>query len=104
MFGLVVRFMCKDGSAATAFDTLVTPIVERIRGEEPGTLVFAVHRVEGRPLERILYELYRDKGAFEEHASKDYIEDFAAAREAYVSAAEVDWLDLVTGTGTGTGA
>ncbi|WP_245641937.1 putative quinol monooxygenase [Nonomuraea candida] len=34
---------------------------------EPGTIVYASHRVDGQPLQRIFYELYRDRDAFDAH-------------------------------------
>jgi quinol monooxygenase YgiN len=101
MFGLMVRFTCKDESAAAAFDALVERTGERIRASEPGTLIYAVHRVDGRPLERIFYELYRDKDAFEAHESQDYVRAFLSERERYLSAVEVDRLDFVSGKGVG---
>src|SRR5690606_5693902 len=99
MFGLMVRFTCKDEDAAAKFDELVARTGERIRAEEPGTLIYTVHRVEGRPLERIFYELYRDKDAFEAHESQDYIRTFLAEREQYLAATEVDRLDFMSGKG-----
>lgn len=101
MFGLFVRFTCKDAAAAAAFDDLVARTGEHIRANEPGTIVYAVHRVDGRPLERVFYELYRDKNAFEEHESKDYVQTFLAERDRYLSATAVDRLDLVSGKGVG---
>jgi quinol monooxygenase YgiN len=67
LFGLSVRFTCKDESSAQAYDRLVAETLEGIRAHEPGTLVYATHTVEGQPLQRIFYELYRDKAAFEAH-------------------------------------
>ncbi len=67
MFGLFVRFTCKDEASAEAYDRLVAETVEAIKANEPGTLVYASHLVEGQPLQRIFYELYRDKAAFEAH-------------------------------------
>ncbi|WP_406170058.1 putative quinol monooxygenase [Streptomyces sp. NBC_00996] len=99
MFGLFVRFTCKDDVAAAAFDDLVARTGELIRANEPGTVVYAVHRVDGRPLERVFYELYRDKSAFEEHESKDYVRAFLSEREQYLSGIEVDRLDFVSGKG-----
>jgi quinol monooxygenase YgiN len=99
MFGLFVRFTCKDDEAAAAFDDLVARTGEQIRANEPGTVVYAVHRVDGRPLERVFYELYRDKDAFEEHESRDYVRAFLAERDRYLSATEVDRLDFVSGKG-----
>ncbi|MBJ6640374.1 antibiotic biosynthesis monooxygenase [Streptomyces sp. DHE7-1] len=99
MFGLFVRFTCKDDVAAAAFDELVARTGELIRANEPGTVVYAVHRVDGRPLERVFYELYRDKEAFGEHESKDYVRAFLSQRDQYLSAVEVDRLDYVSGKG-----
>jgi quinol monooxygenase YgiN len=99
MFGLLVRFTCKGEAAAAAFDELVARTGERIRADEPGTVIYTVHRVGGRPLERVFYELYRDKAAFEEHESKDYVRAFLAERDQYLSATEVDRLDFVSGKG-----
>ena len=99
MFGLMVRFTCKDEEAAAAFDQLVARTGEQIKAHEPGTLIYTVHRVDGRPLERIFYELYRDKDAFEVHESQEYVKAFLSAREQYLSSTEVDRLDLVSGKG-----
>ena len=41
--------------------------MEAVKANEPGTLVYASHTVEGQPLQRIFYELYRDEAAFEAH-------------------------------------
>ena len=65
MFGLFVRFTCKDQASAEAYDRLVAETVAAIKANEPGTLVYASQLVKGRPLQRICYELYRDKVAFE---------------------------------------
>ncbi|SFD69896.1 putative quinol monooxygenase [Streptomyces aidingensis] len=99
MFGLMVRFTCKDAAAAAAFDELVARTGEKIRASEPGTVIYTVHRVDGRPLERIFYELYRDRAAFEAHESMEHVRHFLAEREQYLSGVEVDWLDLVGGKG-----
>lgn len=99
MFGLMVRFTCKDEAAAEAFDDLVARTGEQIRANEPGTVIYTVHRVDGRPLQRIFYELYRDKDAFEAHESQDYVRAFLAERERYLSKTEVDRLDFMSGKG-----
>ena len=100
MFGLSVRFTCKDTASAKAFDAMVAEMVTQIRQREPGTLVYAVHTVEGKPLQRIFYELYRDQAAFEAHEGQPHVRHFLAAREKFLAAWEVDRLSLVTGKGT----
>lgn len=99
MFGLMVRFTCKDEEAAARFDELVSRTGEQIKANEPGTLIYTVHRVEGRPLERIFYELYADRDAFEVHESQSYVMEFLSAREEYLASTQVDRLDFMSGKG-----
>ncbi|MBO2440298.1 antibiotic biosynthesis monooxygenase [Actinomadura nitritigenes] len=100
MFGLVVRFTCKDEQSARAFDQLVSETVDKIRTDEPGTLVYAVHKVDGQPLQRMFYELYRDRAAFDAHEEQTHTRRFLGARDELLASVEVDWLDLQTGKGT----
>lgn len=99
MFGLVVRFRCKDQAGAEAFDRLTAATVEQIRQQEPGTLFYVVHSVEGDPLQRIFYELYRDRAAFDTHERQEHVKRFLADREQYLSSTEVDFVMPQTGKG-----
>jgi quinol monooxygenase YgiN len=101
MFGLCVRFTCKDETSAKEYDRLVAETVEQIKVHEPGTLVYAAHRVDGEPLVRIFYELYRDKAAFEAHEAASHTRRYLAEREQYLAGTEVDRLTLQVGKGTG---
>jgi quinol monooxygenase YgiN len=101
MFGLTVRFTCKDQASAQAYDRLVAETVEQIKTGEPGTLVYAVHTVKDQPLQRIFYELYADKDAFNAHGAAPHTRRYLAERDQYLAATEVDWLTLQTGKGTG---
>lgn len=104
MLALSVRFTCKDEASAAAHDELVAATVAAIRANEPGTLIYAVHRVDGAPLQRIFYELYTDQAAFEAHEAAPHTRHYLAAREEFLVSTEVDRLTLLTGTGlTGTG-
>jgi quinol monooxygenase YgiN len=100
MFGLHVRFTCKDQAAAEAYDTLVAQTIESIKTGEPGTIVYASHTVDGEPLVRVFYELYRDKAAFEAHEAAPHTKRYLAERGQYLAATEVDWLTLQVGKGT----
>jgi quinol monooxygenase YgiN len=100
MFGLFVRFTCKDQASAEAYDRLVAETVEAIKANEPGTLVYASHLVDGKPLQRIFYELYRDKAAFEAHEASLHTRHYLDQRDQYLASTEVDWLTLQTGKGT----
>ncbi|MDA0564931.1 antibiotic biosynthesis monooxygenase [Streptomonospora sp. S1-112] len=94
MFGLAVRFTLKDEDSASGFDVLVGETLPHIRESEPGTLVYAVHQVEGKPLERYFYELYRDPAAFDEHEEQPHVKRFLEARGAFLDSVEVDFLSL----------
>jgi quinol monooxygenase YgiN len=100
VFGLVVRFTCKDEASARAFDELVAGTIEQIKAHEPGTLVYASHKVDGEPLQRIFYELYRDRAAFDAHEEQEHTKHFLSSRGLYVASYEVDWLSLLSGKGT----
>jgi quinol monooxygenase YgiN len=101
MYGLTVRFTCKDQASAQAYDRLVSETVEQIKAREPGTLVYAVHTVKDHPLQRIFYELYRDEEAFDAHGAAPHTRRYLAERDQYLASTEVDWLTLQTGKGTG---
>ena len=101
-FGLSVRFTLREG-AAEAFDALVAETIKGIRAAEPGTLVYVSHLVDGEPRQRVFYELYRDRAAFDEHERQPHTRRFLAERAALVDHVEVDWLTALAGTGYGNG-
>lgn len=100
MIGLCVRFTCRDQASAEAYDQLVAETVEGIKAREPGTLIYAVHEVQGQPLQRIFYELYRDQAAFEAHEAAPHTRRYLDLRGQYLVRTEVDRLTLQTGKGT----
>ncbi len=101
MFGLVVRFTCKDEESAEAFDRLVAETLEGIKNREPGTLVYVSHLVEGEPLRRVFYELYADRAAFDAHEEQEHTKRFLVRREELLSSVEVEWVTAQVGKGIG---
>jgi quinol monooxygenase YgiN len=101
MLALHVRFTLHDQAAAEAYDRLAAETIEGIRSGEPGTIVYAVHAVDGHPLQRVHYELYADRAAFEAHEAAPHTRRYLAERSAYLASTEVDWLTLQAGKGTG---
>ncbi len=94
MFGLVVLFTLKEGQGE-AFDALTRQTVARIRAEEPGTLVYACHAVDGDSCARVFYELYRDREAFDEHERQDHVRHFLSQRGQYMDVdPRVEFLHL----------
>src|SRR5262245_359108 len=90
-YGLVVRFSLKPGSEAE-FDRLVAETIAEIRQHEPGTLNYSAHAVHGRPDQRIFYELYAGREAFEAHENEPHTQRFLVQREALLAGVEVDFL------------
>jgi quinol monooxygenase YgiN len=80
MYALVVRFDVRDEEAARQFDALTAQAVDEISTKEPGTLVYATHVIDGEPLARVFYEVYRDRDAFHAHEDAQHVKDFHAAK------------------------
>jgi quinol monooxygenase YgiN len=91
-----VRFTVRPG-AETEFDRLVAETAAGIRASEPGTLIYACHHVEGELRQRIFYELYRDRAAFEAHEESAHTRRFLAEREPLLESKAVDFLALADG-------
>jgi quinol monooxygenase YgiN len=95
-FALVVRFTVRPG-AEDSFDELVTQTTAAIREREPGTLIYACHHVAEAPRQRIFYELYRDRAAFDAHEEQPHVKHFLTAREELLESTEVDFMTLTDG-------
>ncbi|MGC1284217.1 MAG: antibiotic biosynthesis monooxygenase, partial [Streptosporangiaceae bacterium] len=76
------------------FDRLTRRVVRQVRTQEPDTLVFIVHAVPSAPMQRILYEVYRDRSAHEEHKRQPYVMAFEADRRPLVLATNIIELGL----------
>jgi quinol monooxygenase YgiN len=100
-FGLVVRFTLRPGAEA-AFDALVARTLDGIREREPGTLVYAVHATPS-PSERVFYELYADRAAFDAHEAQPHTRVFLAEREQHLAGVEVTFLTARAVEGSWTG-
>jgi quinol monooxygenase YgiN len=76
------------------FDRLTRQVVRQVRAHEPDTLVYIVHAVPSAPMQRILYEVYSDRAAYEAHKRQPYIVAFEADRRPYVLATNIIELGL----------
>ena len=77
---------------AREFDRLAERAAEGVRAAEPDTLVYVIHVVPKAPMQRIIYEIYRDRAAFLTHERQPHIRQFAADRASYVLATNI--IDL----------
>jgi quinol monooxygenase YgiN len=92
-YGRILIFTLLDDKAAE-FDRLAEQTAEQVRLFEPGTLVYVIHLVPDAPLQRIFYEIYLDRKAFDSHESQPYMQRFVAERRPYVLATTVIELRL----------
>ncbi|HEX6450992.1 MAG TPA: antibiotic biosynthesis monooxygenase [Trebonia sp.] len=90
-YGRLSIYTLLDDKAAE-FDALAEEAAEGVRTSEPDTLVYVIHVVPKAPLQRIMYEIYRDRGAFEVHENQPHIQRFNEARKACVLATNI--IDL----------
>ena len=95
-FALVVRFTVRAGSEE-AFDRLTEEIASCVREREYDTLIYACHTIQGNPRQRIFYELYRNRAAFERHQAYEHVRRFLAQRTDLLESTEVDFLTLQDG-------
>jgi quinol monooxygenase YgiN len=90
-YGRLSIFTLLDSKAAE-FDRLAEQAAEGVRTAEPDTLVYVLHVVPKAPMQRIIYEIYRDRAAFESHEQQPHIQRFVADRSSCVLATNV--IDL----------
>jgi quinol monooxygenase YgiN len=76
------------------FDRVADEAAEQVRAQEPDTLVYVIHTVPKAPMQRIFYEIYRDRAAYERHEQQPYIKRFVTARRPFVLATNVIELRL----------
>lgn len=95
-YGRIVVYTLLEDKVAE-FDRLATLVADRVRHGEPDTLVYAVHSVPTAPLQRIFYEVYRDRQAFDRHESTSSVAQFTADRRRCVLATNVIELRLTHG-------
>ena len=76
------------------FDRLTERVVDQVRSRERDTLVFIVHAVPSAPMQRILYEVYRDRSAYQRHTEQSYVKQFEADRRPFVLATNIIELGL----------
>ncbi|MDQ2839133.1 MAG: antibiotic biosynthesis monooxygenase [Actinomycetota bacterium] len=101
MFALLVRFELLPDSHRE-FDELVRQTLAAIAAHEPGTSVYLSHRRADHPDERVFYECYADRDAFDAHEMSSHTRRFLAERGQYLAAEpEVWWLSAEGGVVAG---
>src|SRR5205823_483119 len=93
LYGLIAIYTLAEGAAAD-FDALAEEVVAEVRASEPDTLVYAVHSVPNAEMQRIFYEVYRDRMAYEDHKRRPHIQRFEVDSGQQVLATNVIELGM----------
>jgi quinol monooxygenase YgiN len=93
LFGQITIYTLID-NRVDEFDRLTERVVEMVGQREPDTLVFISHAVPSAPTQRILYQVYRSRSAYQRHLAQPYIQQFDQDRRSYVLATNVVELGL----------
>ncbi|MDA2810761.1 antibiotic biosynthesis monooxygenase [Nocardiopsis sp. RSe5-2] len=93
MRGVITIYALAEGRADD-FDDVADLVVDEVARREPDTLLFACHTVPSAPLQRIVYAIYRDDLAMEEHEQQPHVREFARRTAHCVTATNVIELAL----------
>lgn len=93
LYGFISIFTLGEGQG-DRFDRLTQDLLSHVRESEPDTLVYIAHTVPNAPLQRIFYEVYRNRAAYDEHGRQPHFQRFLAERAACVMATNVIELKL----------
>jgi quinol monooxygenase YgiN len=88
LYGQIAIYTLLEHGAG-GFDRLAEQVVEQVRAHEPDALVYVVHGVPSAPLQRILYEVYADRAAYDDHTRQSYVREFEVGRLPLVLATNV---------------
>ena len=73
MFLLLVEMHARSEMAAE-LEKVLSGLLD-VAPHEPGTLIYAVHRRQDDALAFVLYELYRDRAAWETHCATEPVQN-----------------------------
>ena len=93
LFGQITIYTVVE-DRVEAFDRITERVVAQVRRHEPDTLVFIVHAVPSAPTQRILYQVYRSRAAYQRHLAQPHVQQFDLDRRPYVLATNVVELGL----------
>ena len=98
MITVLSRFEMQKGKEDMALQA-VNRMGEAVKAEEPGCLVFSVTRGQVNHQEIYIYEVYRDKEAFELHRKTPHQRELQAAFDDCLDRASfnIEILDQVAG-------
>ncbi|WP_106581989.1 putative quinol monooxygenase [Murinocardiopsis flavida] len=88
MSSVITIYTLSEGRA-DLFDECADDIVREVGRYEPDTLLFACHTVPSAPSQRIVYAIYRDELAYNEHQQQPHVLEFGRRSAPAVAATNV---------------
>lgn len=79
---LIAQFTARPGKEAVVA-ALLENLADKVRNE-PGNVVFDCYQQAGNTQAFVVYEIYRDQRAFDEHISADYGATFNASLQNHI--------------------
>lgn len=77
MSWLVATFKVQDGKQAE-FEAVMSPLVEKVRANEPGTLIYTLVKSKKDPTEYLMIEQYKSDEDRKAHGQTDYFKEAAS--------------------------
>jgi quinol monooxygenase YgiN len=98
MITILARFKMQPDKEDEAL-AAVRKMAEAVEANEPGALVYVMHRCVAQPSEIIVFEVYKDEPAFEAHRRTPHIEELTARFSHLMDPAsfKVERLDRIAG-------
>ena len=76
MSWLIATFKVQDGKQAE-FEAVMNPLVEKVRAQEPGTLIYSLVKSKKDPTQYLMVERYRSDDDRKAHGQTDYFKQAA---------------------------
>ncbi len=83
MLGVVATIRVKPGAGAQ-FEALAKELVTKVRANEPGCALYALHRAEA-PDTYVFLERYLDQAAVEAHRQTDYFKSIGRSMGQFMA-------------------
>ena len=98
MVSVIFRAKMKPGKEDEAVEKM-TKMVEAVKANEPGALIYAFHRMQDDPSEMVFFEVYADDDAFRTHTGTPHFMDLQRilAQVADLSTVRIERLDRIAG-------
>lgn len=97
-FGILVEFVIKPEAFAD-FEKLIVANAAASMANEPGCDRFDVLKMTDKPATIVLYEIYKDRAAFDEHCRSEHFLSFAQVSKDMVAGKSITELELIATPG-----